>query len=163
MIPPQILLLSPAFRVSPSCLFGVSTAARQCARKLECHVLAGVQGMLTGQTEGTDGSVTCPRSSGVPLSRPLDLKPKPFSFFRYSHLSPLFLTSMTYSFLFFTFFMGVVVGGSLFHLLFLPSVYLPQYRSQSLLYRLLPISVQTHYPLKLFPLPYSHIDTYFHC
>lgn len=56
-------------------------------------------------------------------------------------------------------------GGwpSLFHLLFLPAVYLPQYRSQSLLYRLLPISVQTHYPLKLFPLPYSHIDTHFHC
>lgn len=65
-IPPWILLLSP-LRVSASCSLRVTTAARQCVRKLECHVLTGVRGMLTGQTEGTDGGVTCPRSSGIPV------------------------------------------------------------------------------------------------
>lgn len=58
---------------------GVMTAGRQRVRKLECCVLTGVRGMLTGeQTEGTDGSVTCPRSSDMPLPGALDLKPNTF-------------------------------------------------------------------------------------
>lgn len=65
-------------RLSASLGLGVMTAAPRCVRKLECHVLTGVGGMLTGQTEGTDGSVTCPRSSGVPLLGSLDLKSNTF-------------------------------------------------------------------------------------
>lgn len=155
-IPPWILLLSPDFCVSPLCLFWGVDGCPSVSKEVECHVLAGVRGMLTGQTEGTDGSVTCPRSSGVPLLRPLNLKPKSFSFFRYSRLSSLFLTSWHFS-------LSLVFWGFLFHLLFRSTVYLPQCRSQSLLYKKLPISVQTHYPLKLFPQPYSHTDTRFHC
>lgn len=82
---PDSLLLSyslPLFlsfvRVSVSLGLGVMTAAPRCVRKLECHVLTGVRGMLTGQTETTDGSVTCPRSSGVPLLGSLDLKSNTF-------------------------------------------------------------------------------------
>lgn len=67
-------------RLSASLGLGVMTAAPRCVRKLECHVLTGVGGMLTGQTEGTDGSVTCPRSSGVPLLGSLDLKSNTFFF-----------------------------------------------------------------------------------
>lgn len=84
--------LSLSVCVSLSHSFRVMTAAPRCVRKLECHVLTGVRGMLTGQTERTDGSVTCPRSSGMPLLGSLDLKPNTlfacflFSFFR---LSPL--------------------------------------------------------------------------
>lgn len=71
--------LCPSFvRVSASLGLGVMTAAPRCVRKQECHVLTGVGGMLTGQTEGTDGSVTCPRSSGVPLLGSLDLKSNTF-------------------------------------------------------------------------------------
>lgn len=73
--------LCPSFvRVSASLGLGVMTAAPRCVRKQECHVLTGVGGMLTGQTEGTDGSVTCPRSSGVPLLGSLDLKSNTFFF-----------------------------------------------------------------------------------
>ncbi len=91
--------------VSLSRSLGVTTAAPRCVRKLECHVLTGVRGMLTGQTEGTDGSVTCPRSSGMPLSGALDFEiqlflPTSFSFLRISPLTlpPSFLPSLILSF-----------------------------------------------------------------
>lgn len=84
------LSLSLTDSVSLSRSLRVMTAARQCVRKLECHVLTGVRRMLTGQTQGTDGSVTCPRSSGMPLLGTLDLKPNTFSpAFRISPLSLL--------------------------------------------------------------------------
>lgn len=73
-------ILHPALRVRLSRSLGVMTAGRQRVRKLECCVLTGVRGMLTGeQTEGTDGSVTCPRSSDMPLPAALDLKPNTFT------------------------------------------------------------------------------------
>lgn len=81
VIPLRILhaALRVRVRVSLSRSLGVMTAGRQRVRKLECCVLTGVRGMLTGeQTEGTDGSVTCPRSSDMPLPGALDLKPNTF-------------------------------------------------------------------------------------
>lgn len=116
--PPPTLALSFCLCLS----IGVTTAAPRCVRKLECHVLTGVRGMLTGQTERTDGSVTCPRSSGMPPLGSQDLKPNTFfacflflslgllplpppppyvclSFF----LSPPSLTSLSYSILCFSF------------------------------------------------------------
>lgn len=80
--PLSLPLLLSFVRASLSLGLGVMTAAPRCVRKLECHVLTGVRGMLTGQTEGTDGSVTCPRSSGVPLLGSLDLKSNTFFFLR---------------------------------------------------------------------------------
>lgn len=88
----------------------VTMAAPLCVRKLECHVLTGVRGMLTGQTETTDGSVTCPRSSGVPLLGSLDLKSNTlfacflFSFFSLLSLSlpPFIFHSTTISRVFIT-------------------------------------------------------------
>lgn len=94
-LPSHHLFLS-FVRVSASLGLGVMTAAPRCVRKLECHVLTGVGGMLTGQTEGTDGSVTCPRSSGVPLLGSLDLKSNTFfppSRFHLAHFHFLFRLS----------------------------------------------------------------------
>lgn len=134
------------------------TAAPQCVRKLECHVLTGVRGMLTGQTEGTDGSMTCPRSSAMPLSRALDLKSNTFfgcCFFLSFRISPLRLPPSIFSFSL-TLLSLASLSYTLFCLSFpkpsplcLPCLLLlfsvyhpfpPQCRSQSLLYRLLPIS-----------------------
>lgn len=98
------LPLSLSACVSLSHSLGVTTAAPRCVRKLECHVLTGVRGMLTGQTEGTDGSMTCPRSSGVPLSAARGLKPNAFSPASFSFLqdsSPSFSSSPLFHLWFF--------------------------------------------------------------
>lgn len=80
--------------------------------------------MLTGQTEETDGSMTCPRSSGMPLSRQLPLS---FILWQFSFITSYLCTPL-FAFL-----------GLLTHFLFLPFLlsnvyhsFLPQYRSQSL-------------------------------
>lgn len=147
--------------VSLSCLLGVTTAAPRCVRKLECHVLTGVRGMLTGQTEGTDGSVTCPRSSGMPLSGALDLKPNTFfpfffsfppSFCRISllllppssylsfFLTPLSLTALSQTSFFASYSPLFPLLGQSLTLSSFYQPFPPQCRSQSLLHRLLPIS-----------------------
>lgn len=163
--PSLSLSLLHAVCVSLSRPLGVTTAAPQCVRKPECHVLTGVRGMLTGQTEGTDGGVTCPRSSGVPLSGALDLKPNTFFvrffFFLSFFLSDFLLSPYLPPSLHPSFFLSPPSLASLsptsfsvFHSLPhspMPGVSLatptsvyhlfpPQCRSQSLLYRLLPIS-----------------------
>lgn len=104
--------------------------------------------MLTGQTEGTDGGVTCPRSSGMPESGNEGFETQRFcayllfslcfGMFSFHPLSPLYLFNCS------LFFCSLALPLPFFYV---SNSVPPEYRSEKLLYRLLPVSPQTYYPL----------------